>query len=545
MELRRASIGALLITVIFSASFLAGGQVKFRADDPLKDDPDRNPVPLPQERELSQIYDLVENTWIMRPQKEEEVPEAQNIDTLGEVPDSSWYTNRMSKRVMSIEELVRGPDQLSESDEYRPWTLISVKTQGVTPGFTVRNARGDVFFVKFDPPGNPQMSTSGEVIATKFFHAFGYNVPENYLTFLQYKDLEISPDARLTDENGIVRPVGQKDLEKIFERIYQGPDGKTPTVASLRISGIPLGPFRYYGTRPDDPNDIFPHEHRRELRGLRLFAAWLNHDDSRSINSLDMYQGEPGAGYVKHYLIDFGSCLGSGSIKVQSRRAGNEYMIEFMPIFKAGISLGIWDRAWRHVKYPDYPSIGRFEGDFFQPERWRPEYPNPAFERMQPVDAFWAVRIILRFTDEMVRAIVKTGELSNPEAEDYLARTLIKRRDKIIRHYLPQTSPLDEFGVVSDSDTPSLSFVNLMLSSGMAESDLYEYEWFQYDNSTGTLTNLAETSATDQTRIPIPPGNREYLMVRIHSNRISEGDKHKIDVYLRNQANPQIVGIER
>jgi len=46
------------------------------------------------------------------------------------------------------------------------------------------------------------------------------------------------------------------------------------------------------GTRPDDPNDIYPHERRRELRGPRVFAAWLNHDDARSITSIDTHVEE-------------------------------------------------------------------------------------------------------------------------------------------------------------------------------------------------------------------------------------------------------------
>jgi hypothetical protein len=545
MRFKKTIAGMILIMGLFASLLLPNSQVRFHSDDPLMQDPDRNPIPMPKKRKLSQIYDLVENTWILRPKKDEEIPAAQNINTLGEVPDSSWYTNRMSARIMSMDELVRGPDQLGDVDGHKPWSLISAKTEGVTPGFTARNTKGDVFFIKFDPPDNPQMSTSTEAISTKFFYAFGYNVPQNYLTFLRQQDLEISPEAELTDENGAVRPVERKDIEKIFARIYQGPDGKTPAIASLRLRGKDMGPFRYYGTRRDDPNDIFPHEHRRELRGLRLFAAWLNHDDSRSINTIDFYEGEPGDGFVRHYLMDFGSCLGSGSIKKQSRRAGNEYMVEFMPIFKAAITLGIWDRPWRHFEYPDYPAIGRFEGDFFHPEKWRPEYPNPAFERMLPEDAFWAVRIILRFSDEMVRAIVKTGKIADPEAEDYLVRTLIKRRDKIIRHYLPQTSPLDEFRIEREGASTSLNFVNLMLTSGLSDSDVYQYEWFQLDNLTGALTNLTQSTTASQTKIPVPQGNSEFLMVRIQSNGAEKTDQHSIDVYLRNQANPKIVGIER
>ncbi len=545
MGLKKAIAGTILIIGLFAALLLPNSQVRFHSDDPLTQDPDRNPIPIPKKRKLSQIYDLVENTWILRPKDDEEIPASQNINTLGEIPNSSWYANRMGTRIMSIEELVRGPNQLSDVEGHKPWSLISVKTEGVTPGFTVRNTKGDVFYVKFDPPDNPQMSTSTEAIATKFFYAFGYNVPQNYLTFLRQQDLEIFPEAELTDENDVIRPVEQKDLKKIFDRIYQGPDGKTPAIASLRLEGKDLGPFRYHGTRRDDPNDIFPHEHRRELRGLRLFAAWLNHDDSRSINTIDFYEGEPGDGFVRHYLMDFGSCLGSGSIKVQSRRAGNEYMVEFMPIFKAAVSLGIWDRPWRYVKYPDYPAIGRFEGDFFKPEKWRPEYPNPAFERMLPEDAFWAVRIILRFSDEMIRAIVKTGKIVDSEAEDYLVRTLIKRRDKIIQYYLPRTSPLDEFRIEREGASVSLNFVNLMLTSGISDSDVYKYEWFQFDNLTGALTNLTQSTSTSRTKIPVPQGNSEYIMVRIQSKGAETPDQYSIDVYLRDQANPKIVGIER
>lgn len=541
----RVLTGAVFTLALLCSPLPANTQTKFLSDDPLAQDPDRNPIPMPKYRGLSQIYDFVENTWFLRPKKNEDIPDAQNINTLGEVPDSSWFTNRMSRRVMSIEELVKGPDQLVESGQYRPWTLISVKTEGITPGFTVRNTRGDVFFVKFDPPGHPQLSTSTEIIATKFFYAFGYNVPQNYLTFLRREDLEISPDARITDENGIVRPVVQQDLQKIFDRIYHMPDGRTPSLASLRLEGTSLGPFQYHGTRPDDGNDIFPHEHRRELRGLRLFSAWLNHDDSRSINTLDVYVGEAGKGYTKHHLIDFGSCLGSGSVEIQSRRAGNEYMLEFMPIFKASISLGIWDRSWRYVQYPDYPAIGRFESDFFQPDAWRPEYPNPAFERMLPADAFWAVRIIHRFSDEMVRAIVKTGKLQDLEAEDYLVQTLLKRRDKIIRHYLPLASPLDGFLIMQVGDSTYLKFVNLMIEAGISESDHYEYEWYRFDNLTGVLTSLDLSASTDQTSIPIPQSSGSFLMVRILSSSQKAGDQHKIDIYIRNEANPLIVGIER
>ena len=240
--------------------------------------------------------------------------------------------------------------------------------------------------------------------------------------------------------------------------------------------------------------------------------------------------------------------MGSGSVKPQSRRAGNEYIIEGKPIVKAGLTLGIWDRPWRHVKYPDYPAIGRFEADFFQPQLWKPEYPNPAFERMQLEDAFWATRIVLRFTDEMIRAIVDTGQISDPEARDYLVETLIKRRDKIIRYYLPRMNPLDEFRWTGDPGASlRLAFKNLGLEAGLASASSYQYQWSRFDNASQGLESLSEIRPSTESSLAVPQDSAAYLMVRITtSSREQPLWRKKVEVFIRNDSQkPAVVGIQR
>ena len=151
-------------------------------------------------------------------------------------------------------------------------------------------------------------------------------------------------------------------------------------------------------------------------------------------------------GYLVHYLQDFSSAFGSGSdaqrrIAPQGLRAGNEYVIDGGPILRSLFTFGIWDRPWRKVKYEVYPEVGRIEGTYFGPEKWKPEYPNPAFERMRPADAFWAAGIVARFSEEAVRAIVKTGEFQDPAAEKHLADVLLQRRGQGPRPLLPDPEP--------------------------------------------------------------------------------------------------------
>ena len=532
-------LSLFFFVLLFSVPCFA---MKFYSDDPVTKDEDQKPVPLPAPVEAKGAYDFVENTFILPRKKEKYNQERSvNINTLGEVPDSSWFTNRIGIQPMSEQELIHGSSQLSGPDPEGKWTIVQAKSQGVTPGFTIQDSNGHVFFLKFDPKKYPQLTTSAEVVATKFFHALGYNVPENYIAFLRPENLEIGHEAIITDENGQRRPMKKDDVKRILKRVPHNVDGTVQVIASRRIPGTLLGPFKYFGTRSDDANDIFRHEDRRELRGMRVFASWLNHDEPSRVNSLDSYQGSAGEGYMKHFLIDFNSCLGSGSVRPNELRSGNEYVFEKGPILKSALTLGLADRSWRSVHYPKYPSVGRFESQYFEPQKWKPEYPNPAFDRMTPEDAFWATRIMMRFSDEAINTLVKTGMYEDPGAIDYLTKTLIERRDKVIRYYLSLLPPLDEFQWSGDL----LQFKDLGVERQLGTVQGYSYQWFRFDNNAETLQAIAPPSTTSNTSITVPSDNAEYLMVRIESiNPSLPGWKKPVNVYLRTN-DRVIVGIER
>ena len=91
-----------------------------------------------------------------------EVGRAEDVNTIDEVPDSNWFTNRAGTRPITADELFRGP-----SDDAGPapgkWT-VSQKANGVTPGFTITDERNRRYFVKFDSsrlPGARHRRRSG------------------------------------------------------------------------------------------------------------------------------------------------------------------------------------------------------------------------------------------------------------------------------------------------------------------------------------------------------------------------------------------------
>jgi hypothetical protein len=368
--------------------------------------------------------------------------EAANVDDQDQVRlPSTWWQPRVGFRPVTVEQMLSGPGP-GTGPAPGPWTVSHTKDQGVTPGFQVKDSKGDKFLIKFDPPGFPDLSTSAGVIVGRLFWAAGYNVPDDAIAYFRAEDLLIAADATFSDARGRKHPVTQEYVQKILSRVDRQSDGRYRCIASRYLKGKPLGPFQYNGRRRDDPEDLIPHELRRELRGMWTMCAWLNHADSRGPNSLDMWVTENGRSFVRHHLIDFASSLGAGALGTRAYSTGSEYYVDFGVMSGQLATLGFKPFAWEACVDPGLPSVGFIASETFDPAGWRPDYPNPAFDERTDRDIRWGAWIVAGFTDDHIRAAVAAAQYSNPLAEEYVTKILIERRDKLVRRWLGPVVPL-------------------------------------------------------------------------------------------------------
>lgn len=404
-------------------------------------------VHVPKVHALSYSYDVFDNS-LVRPatrvldaarllRKVSRNPrEAANVDESDQVRlPSTWWQPRIGFRAVTIEQMLQGPGPGTGPAPGR-WTVSHPKDQGVTPGFQVKDSKGDKFLLKFDAPGYSELSTGAAAIGSRLFWAAGYNVPDDAVATFRAEDLDIAKDATYKDTKGKEHPITQQYLQQILSRVARQPDGSYRCVASRYLRGKPLGPFEYRGRRTDDPEDLVPHELRRELRGLWTICAWANHADSRAPNSLDMWETEHGRSFVRHHLIDFSAVLGAGPGGPRAYQTGFEYYVDFDRMATALATLGLAPFPWESSVDPKMAEVGFVESAVFDPEHWRPDYPNPAFDERTARDIRWGARIVAGFTDDHIRAAVATAHFSDPRATEYLTRVLIERRDKIVRQWL-------------------------------------------------------------------------------------------------------------
>jgi hypothetical protein len=167
---------------------------------------------------------------------------------------------------------------------------------------------------------------------------------------------------------------------------------------------------------------------------------------------------------------------------------------------------------------------------------------------MRADDAFWGALRVMAFSDDLIRAAVRTGEYSDEAAQQYLASVLMKRRDAVGRAYLPAINPivspkLDAAG--------TLTFENAAVARGFAQPpSQYRAEWFWFDNATGESTRIGETQATSAT-IPAPPGLSAGTSNLLRIDIAAESAEHAswrqpIRTHFRKTSSGwQLVGLER
>ena len=128
---------------------------------------------------------------------------------------------------MTTDEITRGANVIGPPDPSK-WVLIREKTSGAHPGFTALDAKGDTWFLEFDPPKFAEGATGAVAIATKIFWALGYNQVESFLTTFDPKNASIDPKATVR------RPSGASDA------VHPGRHERDPRDASR---ATPTGPI--------------------------------------------------------------------------------------------------------------------------------------------------------------------------------------------------------------------------------------------------------------------------------------------------------------
>ncbi|MCA9550356.1 MAG: hypothetical protein KC933_09990 [Myxococcales bacterium] len=478
-------------TVIVAALALAATACapqirRFPLVEPVWQDADRNDVPEePSEYYSGLIGDAADQTFfypLARVWKFPLADDAANVNALDEVPDSAWFENRIGQHDLTPEEAAHGAcgDAPPLDPSKGPWLVTGAKPNGANPGFFVKAPDGQRYLLKFDGPKQPTRATGADVIGSKIYWLAGYYTPCNMVVYFPQEIIQVAEGAKAENEYGEKVPMEPHHIDKVLEKAYRLKNGLLRASASRFVPGRPIGPFTYQDTRADDPNDVIPHQDRRELRASQVLAAWINHFDSREQNTLDVWTKAEGRQFLLHYIIDWGDSLGGRwDVDGISRRLGRSYYMDFEHVLVDLLTLGIYPRVWNKLELNDYELFGYLDGDTFTASAWRGGYPNPAHDRMRPNDALWMVRILSRMTPTHIRAMVEEAKFPDSRHTEFIIQRLLERRQRILEEYLTQLAPLAEFTLARRTPgdpRQSLCWEDLALKHGVASKTITHYK---------------------------------------------------------------------
>jgi hypothetical protein len=517
---------------------------KFFPDDPISKEPPPLDTVDPQRVQLSGLLEFFTNQFTQPGDRQPErgVVPAQNTNTLGEVPDSPWFTNRHGRVRMTLDALLAGAgDDLAPRVD-QVWRVLTVKPYGDRTGILVADATDALYLLRFDPQSHPELQTGAEMVSSKFYYAAGYNVPENYLVHFDREQLVIHSGAEKITSFGEPRDLMPEDIDRFLQSVPLDGERGYRAVATRVPRRELLGNYQFYATRSDDPNDIVPHEHRRDLRGMWVMHMWLNNPQFNPANTLEALVADTPAGpyYIRRYVVDFFKTLGAGNRGPKEAREGNEYRFDLGSALRNVATMGLATPAWAQESYPRVRGIGRFGGEAFDADAWTADAEFITWSNRLPDDMYWGAKLVMSFTDEEIRAIVNSGGYSDERAPTWIADALIQRRDKIGRALFAKVLPLENFRVRNGR----LEFDDLMESYGFAGPREFEVAWMAFDNINET-SEFIVIDAPDQFAVPAEVAGAtegSYFSVGVEG----EVAGMNVIVYLRKESEGlEVVGIDR
>ncbi len=438
--------------------------------------------------------------------------QAANVNAFDEVPNSTWFTNRNHIRAVDPDSIRIGPGG-EDIAPVPPLKVVGFKESGVTVGFTIKDAKDKRWAIKLDSAGYPRLTSGADAIVTRLFWAAGYNVPYDVPIKLKRNELTID-DEMVAGKDG-APPFGPADLDTLLSYGHRAEDGTFYGQASLFLAGEPVGIIDSRGRRPDDPNDMYSHQHRRELRGLDVLSSWVGSWDTKDHQTFDSFiETTDSLGYVRHHLLDVGASLGAAGEGPKKPDSGYEHYVDFKWTLRRLVTFGFVVEPWRRAQQETgVPSVGNFESAVYEPEKFRTYQPHPAFRERTRRDGYWGAKLVASFSDAQIAAAIDAARFDDPRAKPMLLQLLRERRDKVARHWFARVAPLEYFHVEGER----LAFHDLAVDRGLELPRRYvaDVDDLEGDARSDELT----TSTTSVDLTDLGPDVREVeLSFRVENN---------------------------
>ena len=371
---------------------------------------------------------------------------AVNVNSIDEVPDSTWFTNRIGRRADDRRRKSRAVRTSSTSMSIDDWPIVQEKSSGITAGLSRRRSDRAAAAV----PGQVRPAVESGDGQRRRSH--------------RRRDL---PRARLQRRPGLHRRSRSREDRHRPERDDRGHErpkasDDTQDVDRLLARGarLPNGKYRATLSRFADGAtarllQVLRHAPRRSQRHPSARASPRAARQSRirrlaEPRRLARHQLARHARRTRrpqiHPPLHVRLRLDHGQRQHRRRR-------RCAPATSTSSSGRPRSRRWR----PSACTCGRGSGPSTGRARsrwagsratsstrstWRPEYPNPAFDNMR------AGRCVLGGHDWSRGSPTKPfarssprGATANPGAADHIATTLIKRRDKVAARLADRRQP--------------------------------------------------------------------------------------------------------